>query len=300
MESIILIAGEYGQPNVLQTIRNAMPPLSPGMARIRVKAAGINPIDARRMTGEFKHSSLPQAFGTEFAGVITELPNGTRGWAVGDKVLGSGSGFTHATIIDVPLTNLIRKPEALGWEVAGSVAGAAQTAATILDELGDISSLLIHGASGGVGSILIQLAKQRGINVVATASERNQDYLKALGASATVYGAGIVERLKELHPQPFDASVDMAGTEEATAASLGTVKPDGIIATIAGKPTSSPRVRAIWVKRNPANLQRVVDGLAAGDLSWEVSQSFPFAKAREAYAAILGGHTRGKSVLTFD
>ncbi|MBJ7577872.1 NADP-dependent oxidoreductase [Devosia sp. MC532] len=300
MESVILVAAQYGQSDVLQTIRNTLPPLAPGMARISVKAAGINPIDARRMTGEFKHSALPQAFGTEFAGVISELPPGTQGWAIGDDVLGSGNGFTHATVIDVPLSNLIRKPKDMRWDVAGSLAGAAQTAMTILDELGEISSLLIHGASGGVGSILIQLAQEREIKVVATASERNQDYLRAMGASATVYGPGLVERLRLIQPQPFDASVDMSGTEEATLASLATVKADGIVATIAGKPVSSPRVQAIWVKRNPKNLQHVVDGLATGQLTWEVSQSFPFSKARDAYAAVLGGHTRGKSVLIFD
>ena len=133
------------------------------------------------MTGEFKMSSLPQAFGTEFSGVIVELAPGTQGWSVGDEVPGSGAGYTHATVIDVPVTNLVVRPVNMEWAVAGSLAGVAQTVMTILDEIGPVSSLLIHGCSGGVGSITIQLAKERGIDVVATASHTRLAYLKSLG-----------------------------------------------------------------------------------------------------------------------
>ena len=114
-----------------------------------------------------------------------------------------------------------------------------------------------------------------------------------------VYGPGLIDRLNEAHPAPFDASVDMAGDAEATNASLTTVKADGTIGSITGKKPTSPRVQAMWVKRNPKNLQKVVDGIAAGRLSWVVSRSFDFADAPAAYAAILDGHTRGKSALTF-
>jgi len=150
-----------------------------------------------------------------------------------------------------------------------------------------------------VGSILVQLAKARGIDVVATASTSNQDYLRGLGATPVTYGQGLIERLKETHPAPFDASVDMAGGAEATNASLAVVKADGTIGSITGKTLTSPQVQAMWVKKNPKNLQQVVDGIAAGRFSWEVSRSFDFADAAVAYASILDGHTRGKSVLTF-
>lgn len=299
MKSTILIARKYGQPEVLEFFEQDLPHVANGMARIQVKAAGINPIDARRMTGEFRHAPMPQGFGTEFAGVIVELPAGTKGWAIGDEVLGSGAGFTHATVIDVPLANLVARPANVDWDVAGTLAGVAQTAMTILDELGDIRSLLIHGASGGVGSIAIQIARSRGITVVATASAQNQAYLAELGAIPVVYGPGLEDRLKAAHPDLFDASVDMAGTEEATQASLARVRPDGIISTIAGIKPSSDRVQAIWVKRNVANLKAVVDGVAEGRFRWEVSKTYPFAEAAKAYGAILDGHTRGKSALTF-
>jgi len=299
MKTRILIARRYGQADVLEFVEQELPPLAAGTARVEVKAAGLNPIDARRMTGEFRHAPLPQGFGAEFAGVIVDLPAGTEGWAVGDEVLGSGGRFTHATVIDVPLANLVARPTNVDWAVAGSLAGVAQTAVTILDEVGDVGSLLIHGASGGVGSITVQIARARGIDVVATASARNQDYLAELGATPVEYGPGLIERLEAAHPALFDASIDMVGTEEATQASLARVKPDGLIGTIAGVHVSSDRVQALWTKRSPAKLKAVVDGVAEGRFRWDVSKAYPFADAAQAYAAILAGHTRGKSALMF-
>lgn len=299
MKSTILIARRYGQPDVLEFLEQELPPVAADTARIQVKAAGINPIDARRMTGEFRHGPLPQGFGTEFAGVIVALPEGVDGWAVGDEVLGSGGGFTHATVIDVPVTNLVARPGHLDWPVAGSLAGVGQTAMTILDDVGNVGSLLIHGGSGGVGSITIQMARARGIEVVATASARNLDYLAALGATPVEYGPGLTERLAAIHPALFDASIDMSGKEEATQASLARVRPDGLIGSIAGIAPSSNRVQALWTRRNVAKLKAVVDGVGEGRFRWDVSKTYPFAEAADAYREILAGHNRGKIVLTF-
>lgn len=299
MQSTILIARQYGSPDVLELITHDLPPLAEGMARIKVKATGINPIDARRMTGEFKHSSLPQTFGTEFAGVIAEINSNKTLWSVGDEVLGSGTNFTHATVIDVHINNLIKKPENMSWSIAGSLAGVAQTAMTIFDEIGPVQSLLVHGGSGGVGSVTIQLAKEKGIDVVATASAHNQDYIRELGATPIVYGSGLIERLKEIHPEPFDASIDLIGNEEATETSLATVKTNGFMGSIAGKKLSSSKIQAVWVKRNPANLKYVVDRVADGRFSWIVSREYPFTEVQLAYHDILEGHTKGKSVLTY-
>ncbi|MDP5306284.1 NADP-dependent oxidoreductase [Paracoccus spongiarum] len=299
MRSRILVADRYGQSDVLDFVEEELPALTPGQARIAVKAAGLNPIDARRMTGEIRFGPLPLRFGTEFAGRIVELPAEAGPWSVGDEVLGSGGGFTHATIIDVPIGNLIRRPSTVDWPVAGSLAGTAQTAMAVVQELGDIGSLLVHGGAGGVGTVLVQLAREKGIEVVATDSGANPDYLRALGATPVAYGPGLVERLREVHPAPFDAAIILAGTEEATHASLATVKPDGDIASTTGIPAPSERVRATGNRPSPANLQYVVDRVADGRIRWEVSGTYPFAKAAEGFAAVLEGHTRGKRVLIF-
>ncbi|KAB0626057.1 NADP-dependent oxidoreductase [Acinetobacter gandensis] len=300
MKSTILAAHQYGQPEVLEFAQYELPPLAAGMARIQVKASGINPIDARRMTGEFKHAALPQTFGTEYAGIIAEVDGSQNEWTVGDEVLGSGGAFTHATVIDVPLANLIRKPKNIDWPIAGTIAGAAQTAMTILDETGPAQSLLVHGGSGGVGSIVVQLAVEKGIEVVATASAANQDYIRKLGAIAVTYGEGLVERLKAVHPTPFDVSIDMIGSEEATQTSLAVVKVGGFMGSIAGRKLSSNKIQPVWVKRNTKNLQHVVDGIADGRFTWTVSREYAFKDAQQAYSDILEGHTKGKSVLVFE
>ena len=299
METTALIARRYGQSDVLEFTTFELPPLGVGQARIAVRAAGINPVDARRMTGEFRHGAHPLSFGTEFAGTVVGLNGDAGGWNVGDEVLGSGGDFTHATVIDVPVANLVRRPPSVPWEVAGSLAGAAQTAVTILEELGPISSLLAHGGAGGVGSITLQLARRQGIAVVATGSQANQDYLASLGAIPVVYGPGLIERLAMAWPDLFDASIDMAGSDEATQASLARVRPDGIIGSIAALQPSSPRIKQIWRRRDPRVVERIVDGIAAGDFAWKVSATYPFDNAHKAYDAILRRQVRGKSALVF-
>lgn len=299
MKTTALIARRYGQPDVLEFTTFELQPLGIGLARIAVRAAGINPVDARRMTGEFRHGTLPLSFGTEFAGTVVGLNGDAGGWKVGDEVLGSGGDFTHATVIDVPVANLVRRPPSVPWQVGGSLAGAAQTAVTILEELGPISSLLVHGGAGGVGSITLQLAKRQGIAVVATGSGANQDYLASLGAIPVIYGPGLIQRVEKAWPDPFDASIDMAGSDEATQASLARVKPDGTIGSIAALQPASKRIRQIWRRRDPEVVERIVAGIAAGDLDWEVSATYPLADAPKAYDAILRRHVRGKSVLTF-
>lgn len=296
-QSTILVARSYGQPEVLEFLTQPLGALNPDEVRIAVRAAGINPIDAKRMTGQFKHGGLPQTFGTEFAGTIIEAGSAAKGWAVGDEVLGSGGAFTHATTIIVPIANLVRKPATIAWDVAGSIAGTAQTAATLLEEIGQARSLLIHGGSGGVGSILTQLAAQKGLKVVATASQANQAYLAQLGATPVVYGEGVTDRIRAIQPDGFDAVIDMAGIDGATA--LANAKPDAIIGSITGLPATSPRIKPMWVKKHRDKLQPVVDGIAAGRIHWEVSRDYPFTDARQAYGDVLTGHTRGKSVLVF-
>src|SRR5690606_23209102 len=145
----VLIAKSYGPSDVLDFQEITFDTLPQGFARIRVKAAGINPIDARRMTGEVKHAGLPQTFGTEFTGEIIEIADDNSDLKVGDAGLATGHGFTQATVIDVPVGTLFRRNEKIAWEVARSIAGVAQTATSGLDEIGPIKSSLVHGASGG-------------------------------------------------------------------------------------------------------------------------------------------------------
>jgi enoyl reductase len=299
MKTTALTSTRYGLPSDLGYSTLELPPLEDGFARIQVRAAGVNPVDARRLTGELRFGGLPLFFGTEYAGTVVAIKGDDTGWTVGDEVLGSGAEFTHATVIDVPIGSLVRRPPSVPWAVAGSLAAAAQTGSTILEELGSITSLLVHGGAGGVGSITIQLARQQGIAVVATGSKANEDYLRSLGATPVVYGPGLIDRLRQIHPELFDASIDMAGSDEAMEASLALVKPDGMIGSITGLPATSSRVKQIMRRRDPATIERIVALVACGELGWEISASYSFKDAALAYEAILGRHVRGKSVLVF-
>ncbi|HLS75860.1 MAG TPA: NADP-dependent oxidoreductase [Nocardia sp.] len=296
----VLIARHVGGPDVLEFFTEHTPAPGPGEVLVQVRAAGINPIDARRMTGEFG-DRVPMTFGTEFAGVVRAVGRGVDDRRHGDAVLGSGGAFTHATHIVVPAGNLIAKPGSLSWEVAGSLAGAAQTAVGLLRHLGlpAGASLLVHGGAGGVGSITVQLAVRRGLTVVATASPANQDYLRELGATPVGYGPGLTARVTAVHPAPFDAAIDMAGTTEAVDTSLAVVGPEGPIVSIAGRPVDAPRVQPFRMRPDLDALREVVDGVADGALRWEVTRTYPFLNAVTAYTDIRTGHTRGKTVLTF-
>jgi NADPH2:quinone reductase len=298
MQTIALTASQYGRPDILQLAPVDLPPLDHQAALIKVNAAGINPVDARRLTGELRIGTLPLFFGTEFAGTIVELGSAAEPWKVGDEVLGSGGDFTHATLIHVPVANLVKKPANVTWEAAGSLAGVAQTAVTILEDLGSISSLLVHGGAGGVGSLTIQLARRAGIEVVATGSEANQDFIRSLGATPLVYGAGLLQALTDHHGL-FDASIDMAGSDEALHSSIARVKPGGVIGSIVAAPAPPAGVTQIWRRRNPQVVEQVISLLSAGKLTWCVSKSYPFEQSSAAYEAILGRHVRGKSVLVF-
>ena len=134
---------------------------------------------------------------------------------------------------------------------------------------------------------------------MAIASEKNQDYLRQLGAIPVVYGEGLTERIKAVHPTAFDVSIDLIANEDATQATLATIKANGFMGTLAGRKVSSNKIKPVWVKRNVNNLKHVVDGVADGRFQWAVSREYPFEQARQAYSDILEGHTKGKSVLIF-
>jgi NADPH:quinone reductase-like Zn-dependent oxidoreductase len=181
--------------------------------RIAVRAAGLNPIDWKIRAGHMREliqMTLPAGMGLDAAGVVDEVGEGVRGTAVGEAVFGAGSA-TYAEY--AVLSNWAAKPASLSFEEAAGYPVAVETAIRVLNQMGvqPGETLLVSGAAGGVGSAVLQIARHRGIKVIATASERNQDYLSSLGATATTYGDGLVERVRVLAPKGIDAAIDIAG-----------------------------------------------------------------------------------------
>src|SRR6202162_3483984 len=178
---------EYGDPDVLRVIDAPAPTAGHGQVRVAVRAAGVNPIDAKTVEGLMRNEiplPLPAGVGSDVSGVVDQVGPGVSEFAVGDEVLGSSITPSFAEYALAEPATLVRKPHDIPWEVAGSLAGAGGTAYAVLKKLrlkaGE--TLLIHGAAGGVGTFAVQLAAARGVTVIGTASERNHDYLRSIGA----------------------------------------------------------------------------------------------------------------------
>jgi NADPH:quinone reductase-like Zn-dependent oxidoreductase len=293
---------EYGGPEVLHVADVAEPHPGPGQIRIAVRAAAVNPIDWKARSGvirEVMPVSFPAIDGREAAGVVDEVGPDVTGVAVGDEVFGfavGGAAAEHAILDD-----FARKPAGLSWEEAASLPVAVETSVrvfTVLGGVGEGQTLVVNGAAGAVGTAAVQLARVRGARVIGTASERNHEFLRSLGAEPTTYGAGLVERVRALAPDGVDLAVDTAGQGgvpdliELTGdpARVATIADFGA-AALGVKVTGGGDFRAVEALGEAAELTE------AGRLHMPVEQTFTFAQAPAAHRISQDGHVRGKLVL---
>jgi NADPH:quinone reductase-like Zn-dependent oxidoreductase len=192
-----------GPPEVLQLAETGDPHPGPGQVRIRVRAAGVNPVDWKIRGGSSRRAvpiALPSIPGLEAAGVVDEVGPGVAGVRADDEVF--GAAVTGAAAEYTVLDHWAVKPAAMPWAEAAALPMAVETAARALDLLGELGGrrLLISGAAGGVGTAAVQLALARGAVVIGTASTENQDYVRTLGAAATTYGPGLPDRVRAIAP----------------------------------------------------------------------------------------------------
>ncbi|MCD2197397.1 NADP-dependent oxidoreductase [Actinomycetospora endophytica] len=210
----------YGGPEVLEIVEREDPQPGPGQVRLAVRVASINPIDWKLRGGGMAPSDAPEkpvVPGVDLAGTVEAVGEGVTGLGVGDEVLGNASGGAYAEKALADAKGLVAKPAGVSWEIAGSVAVVVNTAYRVLAQLGlgaddDTAGkvLVINGASGGVGVVATQVAVDRGITVIGTASERHQGDVKALGATPVVYGDGLADRIRAITDH-VDAAFDTAG-----------------------------------------------------------------------------------------
>lgn len=210
----------YGVPEVLELVERDTPRPGPGQVRLIVRAASVNPVDWKIRAGAMASGDAPDGptvTGVDVAGVVDEVGAGVTDLAAGAEVLGraAGGAFAEETVADAAALTV--KPASLSWEAAAALPVAATTAYRALGVLGlgdgdhTGSTLVVDGASGAVGVIAVQLAVSRGVRVIGTASAAHQDDVRALGATAVVYGAGLVDRVRALAPDGADAAFDTAG-----------------------------------------------------------------------------------------
>ncbi|MFG2629610.1 NADP-dependent oxidoreductase [Streptomyces sp. NPDC048473] len=302
MEAIVF--EEFGGPGVLHLAQSADPHPGPGQVRVKVRAAGVNPVDYKIRKGWMEQvfpTALPATPGSEFAGVVDEVGDEVTEFAVGDEVLGWSATGAYATHALADADAIAPKPTELSWENAAALPVVTETAARVLDELGvgDGDTLLLHGAAGGVGSAGVQLALARGATVIGTASPANHTYLRELGAIPVAYGEGLVDRVREAAPQGVDAVFDAAGRGAL---------PDSIelrggttdrIVTIADMDAAKYGVTfsAGGTERSNARLAENARAAAAGRLRVPVARTFALGDAVKAHELSEGGHVRGKLVL---
>ncbi|MEU6235677.1 NADP-dependent oxidoreductase [Kitasatospora sp. NPDC047058] len=293
----------FGGPEVLRVTEMPAPAAGQGEVRVRVRAAGVQPVDLAVREGFTPPGAtveLPVVPGNEFAGVVDQLGPGSYGWEVGDEVLGFRLLHSHAEFVTLDTSHLVAKPAAMPWEQAGSLSASGQTAHVGLSELkvGKGDTVLVHGASGGVGTVAVQLARAWGATVIGTASERNHDYLRELGAIPVAYGEGLVERVRAAAPQGVDAALDAAG-RGALEASVRLVADKDRIGTIVDYATAGRLgLRQLRGQRTAARLAELVELWEAGGLRLEIAGNFPLERAADAHRLVGTGHVRGKVVLT--
>lgn len=230
-----VVATAYGGPEVLELVEVDPGEPGPGQVLVDVRAAGVNPADWKVYTGVWgtDPSRLPLRLGFEAAGVVAAVGPDVDGVAAGDEVLVHPVHGAYAERVVVPASSLVPKPPEVDWPEASGLLVAGTTAWHALDtvKVGAGDTLLVHGASGAVGSMVTQLARLRGVRVIGTASPANHDYVEELGAAPVAYGPGLEDRVRRLGA--VDAVVDTAGTAEALDASVALVEPRRV-ATVAG------------------------------------------------------------------
>ncbi|MBE1576901.1 NADP-dependent oxidoreductase [Amycolatopsis roodepoortensis] len=292
-----VIFTEFGGPEVLQLVDAEDPYPGPGQVRIAVRAAGVNPVDWRIREGQVlgAHPTvLPSGVGLDAAGIVDEVGEGVVGVDVGDFVFGEGAS-TYAEL--AVLTAWAVMPDGLSFEEAAGYPSVVETALRLIHEVGvrPGERLLVSGASGGVGSAVLQIARERGIEVIGTAGAANQDYLRGLGALATTYGEGWVERVRRFGR--VDAALDLAGS--GVIAELVELTGDpGKVVSIADLGAPEFGVRFSGVAGSvPDALAEAVDLIARGKLHIPVEKAYPLADAAVAHADSRAGHTRGRRVI---
>jgi NADPH:quinone reductase len=305
--AVRVVAAGFGGPENLELQEVPLGEPGVGQVRVSVRAAGVNPADVKRYRTPGDPARLPLVLGYEAAGVVGAVGPQTSA-AVGDEVIVYRTGGAYTSDLVVDETALTPKPPALGWPEAGGLmlTGATATHTLVATGVAEGETVLVHGASGGVGLAAVQLAVLRGARVIGTASEGNHALLRDLGAEPVTYGEGLADRVRSLAPGGVDAAVDLVGSDEAMDVSLALVADRSRIATIASferGPREGVRVLGGGPGADPGNdvrdAARADLARLAGDgtLRVLVAATYPLSDAAEAHRRIASGHTTGKLIL---
>jgi NADPH:quinone reductase len=302
------VASDFGGPEVLRRVAVEVPEPGPGQATIEIRAAGMNPADAKHIAPGQDRKLLPLDLGFEVAGVVLDVGAGVgpSSVSVGDEVIAALVTGGYATAMTVPATDLFAKPATLSFAQAANLMLVGTTAAELLNTsgVGTGDTVLLHGAAGAVGTSVLQQARVLGARVIGTASAADFDLVRQFGGVPVEYGPGLADRVRAAAPAGVAAALDTVGSEEAGDVSLALVadrtrvvtiaaaaraKSDGYVFVGASNPASGPfRARA---------RSRIAALAESGELTVPMAQTFAFDDARAAFAMLTGRHPAGKLAL---
>lgn len=295
-----------GGPEVMEVMSFPDPQAGPGQVRVRVKTAGVQHYDCGLRSGWTPQGvviQLPQIPGNEFAGIIDQVGEGVTGFQIGSEVLGFALMNCYAEYVVVGIDQIVNKPRSMTWEEAGGLTGNGQGAYIALKAIGvgPGDTVLINGAAGSLGAFAVQLAKEWGAKtVIGTASERNHDYLRSLGAVPLTYEEGLAERVRAIAPDGVDAAFDTAGGEGLRAAVDLVRAKERICTFFAYDLIEELGLRVVRGERSAARLAELVELHSKGKLHIHIRETFPLDRVGDAHRAIETKRGRGKIVLTLD
>ncbi len=297
---------EYGGIDVLDVVDVEDPVPGPGELLVRVKAAGINPGEAKIREGllhERWPATFPSGQGSDLAGVVEAVGEGVDGFRAGDEVISfTDNRSSQAELAVVEAENATRRPPGVPWEVAGAlfVVGATAYAAVRAVNLADADTVVVSGAAGGVGSLAVQLARRTGATVIGLASEPNHEWLRGHGVIPVTYGAGVADRIRAAAPDGVDALVDTVGGGYVQLAleELG-VAADRVdtIADFAAIEQYGVKGDGNAAGASAQTLAELAALIEQGDLEVPIAATYPLDRVRDAFAELERNHTHGKIVL---
>lgn len=294
--SVAVVHDRFGGPEVLRVVDLEVPVPGPGQVVVHQRVVGVNPADAKRLAGLFGGARFPASLGFEASGTVTAVGEDVAGLAPGDEVLWHGTGAQREHAL-VRADHVLHRPATVSPEQAAVLPVAAAVAFSALAQVGAGrgDTVLVHGASGGVGSAAVQVARALGARVVGTSSTARLDHVAALGAQALPHDDDLVAAARALGG--VSAVVDLVGRPETVAATTALLGAD---LSRAVTTASSPATRAVGVPDlvdRKGALREVLALAEAGRLRAEITGRYPLERAADAVRTVAAGHVRGKLVL---
>jgi NADPH:quinone reductase-like Zn-dependent oxidoreductase len=298
----------YGGPDVLELTEQPDPLVGPDYVLVRVRAASVNPVDYKIREGYLQGafpSHLPLIPGWDVAGVVEQVGPAVTEYIPGDEVVGyvrkdTIEHGTYAELVAAHVRHLALRPTSVSFEQAAALPLAGLTAWQSVDlaAVGKGDTVLVHAAAGGVGSFAVQIAVHRGARVLGTASERNHDYLRSLGAEPVTYGEGLAERVRGLAPDGVDAVVDYIGGESLEMSPRVVKNPERIVSVVDAATVKAVGGQYAFVRPDPRHLAELATLVDDGVLRIELARTFPLARAADAQRLVEEGHVRGKVAIS--